>query len=92
MNIIKPLFQISGMTLISRIFGFLRDILIAACFGAGGIADAFFVAIKFPNIFRRILAEGALNISFVPMFTKKLIIETQQKSFIEKFLISYFGH
>jgi len=71
MNIIKPLFQISGMTLISRIFGFLRDILIAACFGAGGIADAFFVAIKFPNIFRRILAEGALNISFVPMFTKK---------------------
>tara|TARA_B100000676_G_C18019485_1_gene811725 strand:- start:43 stop:1587 length:1545 start_codon:yes stop_codon:yes gene_type:complete len=72
MNIIKPLFRVSGMTLISRLLGFIRDILIAATFGAGSIADAFFIALKFPNIFRRIMAEGALNMSFIPMFSKKL--------------------
>ena len=72
MNIIKPLFRVSGMTLISRLLGFIRDILIAATFGAGSIADAFFIALKFPNIFRRIMAEGALNMSFIPIFSKKL--------------------
>jgi len=50
MNLIKPLFRVSGMTLISRLLGFIRDILIAATFGAGSIADAFFIALKFPNI------------------------------------------
>tara|TARA_Y100000590_G_scaffold452259_1_gene595095 strand:- start:76021 stop:77577 length:1557 start_codon:yes stop_codon:yes gene_type:complete len=72
MNILSPLIRISSMTMISRILGFMRDILIAASFGAGGIADAFFVAIKFPNLFRRVFAEGALNVSFVPLFTKKI--------------------
>ena len=71
MQIIKPLIKTSGMTLISRVLGFLRDILIAASLGAGGIADVFFVAMRFPNIFRRVLAEGTLNISFIPLFSKK---------------------
>ena len=81
MDIIKPLFKISSMTLISRLLGFFRDILIAASFGAGEIADAFFIAIKFPNIFRRILAEGALNMSFVPLFSKKLSDPDSAKQF-----------
>ena len=66
------------MTLISRLLGFIRDILIAATFGAGSIADAFFIALKFPNIFRRIMAEGALNMSFIPMFSKNYPIKTKQ--------------
>lgn len=71
MKIIKPLIKTSGMTLVSRVLGFFRDILIAASLGAGGIADVFFVAMRFPNIFRRVLAEGTLNISFIPLFSKK---------------------
>ena len=84
MNIIKPLFRVSGMTLISRLLGFIRDILIAATFGAGSIADAFFIALKFPNIFRRIMAEGALNMSFIPMFSKKLSNKNEANIFFSE--------
>ena len=91
MNLIKPLFRVSGMTLISRLLGFIRDILIAATFGAGSIADAFFIALKFPNIFRRIMAEGALNMSFIPMFSKKLSNKNEANIFLVRFLTSYSG-
>ncbi|MDC3084269.1 murein biosynthesis integral membrane protein MurJ [Gammaproteobacteria bacterium] len=84
MNIIKPLFRVSGMTLISRLLGFIRDILIAATFGAGTIADSFFIALKFPNIFRRIMAEGALSMSFIPMFSKKLPNKNDAKVFFRE--------
>ena len=84
MNLIKPLFRVSGMTLISRLLGFIRDILIAATFGAGSIADAFFIALKFPNIFRRIMAEGALNMSFIPMFSKKLSNKNEANIFFSE--------
>lgn len=59
-------------TLLSRIFGFARDILIAAYLGAGPIAEAFLVAFSLPNMFRRFFAEGAFNMAFVPLFSKKL--------------------
>ena len=72
------------MTLISRLLGFIRDILIAATFGAGSIADAFFIALKFPNIFRRIMAEGALNMSFIPMFSKKLSNKNEANIFFSE--------
>jgi len=81
---LKPLFRVSGMTLVSRLLGFIRDIFIAATFGAGSIADAFFIALKFPNIFRRIMAEGALNMSFIPMFTKKLSARAEAKVFFNE--------
>ena len=84
MNIIKPLFRVSGMTLISRLLGFIRDFLIAATFGAGTIADSFFIALKFPNIFRRIMAEGALSMSFIPMFSKKLPNKNEAKVFFRE--------
>ena len=60
-------------TLASRILGFVRDMLFAAYFGASGQTDAFFVAFKIPNLFRRFVAEGALTISFIPVYTEYLV-------------------
>jgi len=59
-------------TLLSRVFGFVRDILIAAYLGSGPVAEAFLIAFSLPNMFRRFFAEGAFNMAFVPMFSKKL--------------------
>ena len=63
---------VGGMTIISRILGFVRDVMIAAVLGTGLVADAFFVAFRFPNLFRRLFAEGAFNSAFVPLFAKHL--------------------
>ena len=59
---------VGAWTLASRVFGFLRDVLVARYIGAGLVADAFFVAFKLPNLFRRLFAEGAFNLAFVPLF------------------------
>lgn len=72
MKLIKAMTTIGGFTMLSRIAGFVRDIFTAAILGAGPIADAFFVALKLPNLFRRITAEGAFSIAFVPLFSKEL--------------------
>ena len=58
------------MTLISRVLGFIRDILFAAFFGAGPAMDVFLLALKIPNFGRRVFAEGALSQAFVPVFTE----------------------
>ncbi|HLS19685.1 MAG TPA: lipid II flippase MurJ, partial [Paracoccaceae bacterium] len=63
---------VSGLTMASRILGFVRDVMIAAFLGAGPVAEAFFVAFRLPNMFRRFFAEGAFNMAFVPMFAKKV--------------------
>lgn len=63
---------VGGLTLVSRLLGFIRDILIAAALGSGVVADAFFVAFRFPNLFRRLFGEGAFNAAFVPLFAKRL--------------------
>ena len=74
----KPIRLVSGFltvgvwTLLSRIFGFVRDIMIAAYLGTGPVAEAFLVAFSLPNMFRRFFAKGAFNMAFVPMFSKKL--------------------
>ncbi len=68
MALLRSVATIGGYTLLSRILGFLRDVLVAAYVGAGPVADAFFVAFKFPNLFRRLFAEGAFNAAFVPIF------------------------
>ncbi|ROU01118.1 murein biosynthesis integral membrane protein MurJ [Histidinibacterium lentulum] len=65
-------FTVGLWTLLSRVFGFARDILIAGILGTGAVAEAFFVAFALPNMFRRFFAEGAFNMAFVPMFSKKL--------------------
>lgn len=59
---------VGGFTMASRVLGFVRDLLIAAFLGAGPVADAFFVALRLPNLFRRLFAEGAFNAAFVPVF------------------------
>lgn len=68
MNLLKALATISGLTLVSRILAFARDVLIARIFGAGMATDAFFVAFKLPNLLRRMFAEGAFSQAFVPIF------------------------
>jgi putative peptidoglycan lipid II flippase len=67
MNLLRALATISGMTLLSRILGFVRDFVIARAFGAGLATDAFFVAFKLPNLLRRMFAEGAFSQAFVPI-------------------------
>jgi putative peptidoglycan lipid II flippase len=61
---------VGGLTLLSRITGFARDIMLAAILGAGPVADAFFVALRLPNHFRAIFAEGAFNAAFVPAYAR----------------------
>jgi len=67
------------MTLISRVLGFVRDIVTARLFGAGIAADAFFVAFKIPNLFRRLFAEGAFSQAFVPVLTEYKTTGDQQR-------------
>jgi putative peptidoglycan lipid II flippase len=67
MNLLRALATVSGMTLISRIMGFVRDTVIAGMFGAGVQTDAFFVAFRLPNLLRRLFAEGAFSQAFVPI-------------------------
>ncbi len=59
-------------TLFSRILGFLRDMVVANFFGAGMAADAFFVAFRLPNLWRRLVGEGSLTVSFIPVYTEYL--------------------
>ncbi len=72
--------------MISRVLGFVRDILIANVLGTGKVAEAFFVAFRFPNLFRRLFAEGAFNSAFIPLFSKKLEGEgaAEAKKFAEE--------
>lgn len=67
MNLLRALATVSGMTLLSRTLGFVRDFVIARAFGAGMATDAFFVAFKLPNLLRRMFAEGAFSQAFVPI-------------------------
>ena len=71
-HILRKTGTVGGLTLVSRVFGLIRDIIIAYTFGAQQTADAFFVAFRIPNLLRRFFAEGALTISFVPVFTDYL--------------------
>jgi putative peptidoglycan lipid II flippase len=65
---LRRIFTVGGYTLLSRLTGFARDIMLAAILGAGPVADAFFVALRLPNHFRAIFAEGAFNAAFVPAY------------------------
>jgi putative peptidoglycan lipid II flippase len=67
---IERILAVGGLTLVSRLTGFLRDIMLAAILGAGPVADAFFVALRLPNHFRAIFAEGAFNAAFVPAYAR----------------------
>lgn len=70
MNLLKTLATISGMTMLSRVTGLLREFLIARAFGASAYTDAFFVAFRIPNLLRRLFAEGAFSQAFVPILAE----------------------
>jgi putative peptidoglycan lipid II flippase len=72
---LRSVATVGGWTMASRILGFARDMLIAAKLGAGPVADAFFIALKLPNLFRRLFGEGALNAAFVPAFAGTYAVE-----------------
>ncbi|MFZ0719941.1 MAG: lipid II flippase MurJ, partial [Xanthobacteraceae bacterium] len=72
---IKKILTVGGYTLLSRLTGFMRDIMLAAILGAGPTADAFFVAFRLPNHFRAIFAEGAFNAAFIPAYAR---VRTQE--------------
>jgi putative peptidoglycan lipid II flippase len=70
MSFARAVRTVAGLTMVSRVLGFARDLLTADILGAGPMADAFFVAFKLPNLFRRLFAEGAFSVTFVPLFAK----------------------
>lgn len=72
---------VSFYTLLSRILGLIRDMVIANLFGSGMAADAFFVAFRIPNLLRRLFAEGSLTISFIPIFTEYLNTKSREDAF-----------
>jgi len=71
-RVAKAAWVVGAATFLSRIFGFLRDVVVAGFFGAGLATDAFFVAFRIPNLLRRLFAEGSLTIAFIPVFTEYL--------------------
>jgi putative peptidoglycan lipid II flippase len=80
MKLVKAMATVGGLTALSRVAGFARDILTAAILGAGPIADAFFVALKLPNFFRRVTAEGAFSVSFVPLYSEAMEKEGRESA------------
>ena len=72
MNLIKSTGTFGFYTIISRLLGYLRDVLIAIFLGTSFLADVFFVAFRIPNTFRRLFAEGTFNAAFVPSYTSEL--------------------
>lgn len=80
MQLGKAIVTVGGLTSVSRIFGLLREMLMSHFLGASVVADAFIVAFKFPNFFRRFFAEGAFNAAFVPEFAGVLASEGKEKA------------
>ncbi|MFD0388617.1 lipid II flippase MurJ [Tistrella bauzanensis] len=70
MSLIRAAATVGGLTMMSRVLGFARDVLVAGLLGAGASADAFFVAQKIPNLLRRMFAEGAFSAAFVPIYNR----------------------
>jgi len=89
MSLIRKFVTVACGTSMSRIFGFVRETLMAAAVGTGPVADAFNAAFRFPNTFRRLFAEGAFNSAFVPLFAKQ--IEEQGTESAHKFSEEVFG-
>ena len=86
MNLLSSATVFSFFTLISRILGYLRDILIAIFLGASIFADAFFVAFRLPNTFRRLFAEGTFNAAFIPSYTSAKIEDKKKGKIFDQFI------
>jgi len=86
MNLIKSTGTFSFFTIISRLLGYIRDILIAVFLGAGPLADAFFVAFRIPNTFRRLFSEGTFNAAFIPSYSSVLDNKKESQKFANNIL------
>ena len=92
MNLLKSTGTFGFFTLLSRILGYLRDILIAIFLGTGVLADAFFIAFRIPNSFRRLFSEGTFNADFVPSYASEIVKgKKQSNKLISKLFISEFS-
>lgn len=80
MKLVKAMAMVAGTTGISRVVGFIRDMMTAYFLGAGPVADAFVVALKLPNFFRNVTAEGAFSVSFVPIYSQTLTEQGEEKA------------
>ncbi|MDC0396715.1 murein biosynthesis integral membrane protein MurJ [Candidatus Pelagibacter sp.] len=80
MNLVKSTGTFGFFTLLSRILGYLRDILIATFLGTGVLADAFFIAFRIPNTFRRLFSEGTFNAAFVPSYASEIVKGKKQSN------------
>ena len=93
MNLLSSASVFSFFTLISRILGYARDILIAIFLGTSIFADAFFVAFRLPNTFRRLFSEGTFNAAFIPSYTSAKIEDKKKRKEVRrqcfKFFITY---
>ncbi|WP_172326901.1 murein biosynthesis integral membrane protein MurJ [Mangrovicoccus sp. HB161399] len=83
-RLITGFVTVGGWTMASRLLGFARDILLAVILGTGPVAEAFLVAFALPNMFRRFFAEGAFNMAFVPMFSKRVEDPEQARAFAQE--------
>ena len=80
MNLLKSTGTFGFYTIISRLLGYLRDILIAIFLGTGLLADAFFIAFRIPNTFRRLFSEGTFNAAFVPSYASEMVKGKKQSN------------
>src|SRR5688500_1091968 len=78
MALLRSVATVGGYTMVSRVLGFVRDVLTAAVLGAGPVADAFFIALRLPNLFRSLFAEGAFSAAFVPLFAGRIAAEGRE--------------
>lgn len=85
-RLMSGFFTVGGWTLLSRILGFIREVMILSLIGPGPLMDAFVAAFRLPNMFRRFFAEGAFNAAFVPMFSKRLEGEEHPQAFAQNAL------
>ncbi len=88
-KILRATFVVGSGTFISRVFGYIRDMVMASFFGTGMAADAFFVAFRLPNLLRRLIGEGSMTVSFIPVFTD--YVKKGNKRDVEGFLTSCFS-
>ncbi len=91
MRLGKHIFGVGVMTGISRLFGFLRDLMVAHVFGAGRLSDIFLASFKLPNLFRDLLGEGALSSIFIPMYTSKNKDENFAKNVFSWLMVALLG-
>src|SRR5512141_2731735 len=79
-KVAKPAGVVGSATLVSRVMGYLRDMVMSWAFGTGMAADAFYMAYRIPNLLRELLAEGSMSAAFIPVFTETLTTDSKESA------------